>query len=212
MNEIQKPNTVFQEGHPAPPFTRLVVLVPDADLDDIRLARRLRTLMTPYKKGILLLTPIRETDQESLERRRLTNLAAILHDPHYSVSTQTLESSRWIDQINPILIPGDLLVCLAGQSSPLRGLKKQTIVEALIPRVSCPLYVIDGVRVVETHGISRMHRLIGWLVPILVILLFLGFDIDIARDRTAGWIGTLILWIVLLVEAGLLWGWNNLWD
>jgi hypothetical protein len=44
-----------------------------------------------------------------------------------------------------------------------------------------------------------------------MILLFLGFDVRIVQDAN-GWIGTVFLGTAMLVEAGLIWTWNTLWD
>ena len=211
MTAKQNPGSMFQDDQPLPAFRRLVILVPNADLDEIRLARRIRAMMSPYKVGILLLSPVIREEEDSLEHRRLTNLAAILGDPFYTVTTKTISGKRWIGEIKQNLLPGDLLVCLKGQHAPSLGQKSQPIDQALVGQLPCPVYVLNNIAIKETSRRTFSHRLVGWLVPIAIILLFLGFDVRIILD-TGGWVNTMLLGTTLIVEVVLIWSWNNLWD
>ncbi len=52
MTDKQHSGTLLQDDQLLPEFRRLVILVPNADMDDIRLARAIRSMMSPSKKGI----------------------------------------------------------------------------------------------------------------------------------------------------------------
>lgn len=211
MTAKQRPGTLLQDGQPLPAFHRLVILVPNADLDEIRLARRIRSMMVLHKADILLLSLVTREGKESLERRRLTNLAAVLRDPLYTVTSKTISSNHWGREIKENLLPGDLLVCLGEQYAPSWGFRSQPLGEALVGRLPYPVYVLHYTDIKEVPRQSLSHRLVGWSVSIVVILLFLGFDARIVQGA-GGWISTLLLGMSLLVEVGILWSWNNLWD
>jgi hypothetical protein len=49
------------------------------------------------------------------------------------------------------------------------------------------------------------------VVPITMITLFLAFDFYLAQDA-GGWLRITLLGTAMLVEAGLIWSWNILWN
>jgi hypothetical protein len=202
---------VLYDGQPLPAFRRLVLLVPNADLDEIRLARRIRAMMSPYKAGILLLSPVIQEGEAPLERRRLTNLAALLRDPFYTVTCKTISGKHWVREIKENLLPGDLLVCLKGQKPPSWSLKNQSVGQTLAGNLPCPVYLLRNIATREVFNPTLSHRILGWVVPIVMILLFIGFDIRIAKDA-AGWVSAMLLCIAMLVEIGMIWSWNYHWN
>jgi hypothetical protein len=211
MNANSHPGTLLHDGQPLPAFRRLVVLIPNADLDEIRLARRIRSMMSPYKAGILLLSTVIREEEGLLERRRLTNLATLLRDPYYTVTSKTISAKHWVGEIKENLLPGDLLVCLKGQNSPSWSLKSHPVGQTLAGHLPCPVYVLHNIAIKEVLGQTLSHRILGWVVPIVIILLFIGFDVRIAKDA-AGWVSVMLLSIAMLVEIGLIWGWNYHWN
>ena len=211
MNTKQRPGRVFYDDQPIPAFRRLVILIPNADLDEIQLARRIRTMMSPNKAGILLLSLVRRDVEDSQERRRLINLAVILGDPLYTVTSKIISGKHWIEEIKENLMPGDLMVCLRGQYAPSRGYKSQPIDQALSDKLACPVYVLNNIAIKEIHRHAFNHEVLGWLVPIAMIVLFFVFDVRITQDAR-GWVSTLLLWTAVIVEAALIWSWINLWD
>ena len=210
MNISHLPGTLLHDDEPLPAFRRLVILVPNTDLDEIRLARRVRSMMVPYKASILLLSLV--TLEEDLpEYRRLTNLAAVLRDPLYNVTSKTISRNQWVKEINENPLPGDLLVCLEGHYTPSWGLKNQPVCQALVNRLPCPIYVLHNIAIKEVPRQALSHRIVGWVVSITIILIFIGFDMRIVQDA-AGWISSLLLGMAMLVEVGLIWSWNNFWN
>jgi hypothetical protein len=205
------PGTLLSDGGPLPPFRRLVVLIPPADLDEIKLARRLRSMMVPYKTGILLLSLVTEEGEDSLARRRLTNLAAILHDPQYSVESKTISGNRWIGKIQEILAPGDLLVCFSGHNASTWSLKSQPVGQTLAGRLPYPVFLLPSLAIKDISRQALSRRILGWMISLVIILVFLGLDARIVQDAS-GWIGTFLLGTAMLVEAGLIWSWNSLWN
>ncbi len=91
------------------------------------------------------------------------------------------------------------------------NLKRQPIGQALADELPCPVYVLNHILVNEVPRQAIGHQILGWVVPIVIILLFMGFDARIILD-TRGWVSSLLLGMVLLVEVGLIYGWTNLWN
>jgi len=211
MTAKQNPGTLFHDGQPVPAFRRLVILAPNADLDEIRLARRIRSMLVTHQAGILLLSFVSREEEDALERRRLTNLAAVLRDPLYTMAYRTIPRKHWVEEIKENLLPGDLLVCLEGQNAPSWGLKSQPVGLVLAGRLPCPVYVLHNIAIEEAPRQGISHRIVGWAVSIAMVLLFIGFDVRIVQEA-GGWISTLLLGMSMLIEAGLLLSWNNHWN
>ena len=147
MIEKQHPETLLQYGQPLPSFRRLVILIPNADMDEIRLAQRIRIMMSPKKIDILLLSSVTREEEVSLEHRRLTNLAAILRDPFYTVTSKILSGKHWIEEIKENMLPGDLLVYLEGKYPPIKHSRKQTVGQALASQLSCPVMILNNITI-----------------------------------------------------------------
>jgi len=207
----QSPGTLIYDSRPLPPFKRLVVLIPPADLDEIKLARRLRSMMVPLKTGILLLALVNHEDEDPLARRRLINLAAILHDPLYTVESKTISGNRWIVEIQEHLSPGDILVCFSGHNTSIWGLKSQPVGQALANKLPYPVVLITSPAIRNTASQALSRRILGWMISFVIILVFLGLDMRIVQD-TQGWVGAVLLGMVMLIEAGLIWSWNSFWN
>ena len=145
------------------------------------------------------------------ERRKLANLTAILRDPLYVVSSKIIPANRWVNETQKTLLPGDLLVCFAGHLVPIWPFRHQPVSQILAARLPYAVYILNSPTIKTPSNPAFSHRILGWVVSIVMILLFLGFDVRIVQDAN-GWIGTVFLGTAMLVEAGLIWTWNTLWD
>jgi len=206
----RSPGTLISDSRPLPSFKRLVVLIPPADLDEIKLARRLRSMMVPFKTGILLLALVNHEDEDPLARRRLINLAAILHDPLYTVESQTVYGNRWIAKIQEHLSPEDILVCFSGHNTSIWGSKSQPVRQTLLNKLPYPVIILTSPAIKNIPSQALSRRILGWVISFVIILVFLGLDMRIVQD-TQGWVGAVLLGMVMLIEAGLIWSWNSFW-
>ena len=171
------------------------------------LARRLRSMMSPSKEGILLLSLVTREDEDSLERRRLTNLAAILRDPFYTVTSKIISGNHWVGEIRENLLPGDLLVCLNGHKRSCQNLKRKPVGQALADQLPYPVYVSAPYSINEVlqpgnkpsnFGMGGSYCYRSWS--------FWDLMCGLSRMPMAG-SAALLLWVcVLLVEAGLICG------
>jgi hypothetical protein len=127
------------------------------------------------------------------------------------VTSKTIIRNGWVEKIKENLLPGDILVCFLEQNAPSRGIKSQSIVQAITGKLPCPVYVLRSFRIKEVQRQELSQFLLGWTISIIMILLFLGFDIRIVQDAS-GWIRNILLGTAMLVEASLIWSWNARWN
>lgn len=190
------------------PPRRLVVLIPDQDVNEADLARHLWTWAETAELDILLLGSITQGD-EAYVRRRLTNIASFLRNGRIRVETTLRHQNRWEPALQESSRPGDLLVCHAEQRISYNGLKKYPLSEVLLTTFNKPVYVLKGfypgLRVELSLPIGRW---ISAVVPIIIIIGFFFLQIRIDIDKT-GWIGKILFMLSILIEAVLIGLWEH---
>src|SRR5689334_2075533 len=82
-------NEMLAQAHkPLPSAQRLVVLVPNVEVDEVELAYRIWSLASPRRLEVLFLSLVGEAREEAQARRRLARLAAITRDQGTRIETQ----------------------------------------------------------------------------------------------------------------------------
>ena len=116
---------------PAP--TRLVVLVPNVDLDEAALARHIWKLAAPRQLAVLYLGWTAGPETEAELRRRLANLAALTRDEGVVVSARPATGEGWLPALRGVWRPGDLIVAHSELRVRLWGLIARPLGAARMP-------------------------------------------------------------------------------
>src|SRR5258708_5477015 len=131
------------EGVALPPARRLVVLVPDLDLDDAALARRIWNLAVPNKLSVLYLGLSISASEEPHVRRQLATIAALTRDDWVKVSTRLAGETDWVAALRPLVRKDDLIVCHLEQTvSGWRG--PRPLGETLCQILQLPVQLLEG--------------------------------------------------------------------
>ena len=211
MKTSQSTKDLYSYNEPVPQFRRLVVLVPDADIDEIRAARCLRRMMNSNKEGIFLLSILRGNESDPQVQRRLANLAAILRDPVYKVTARTLARQNWSSQLRQNLLPHDLLVCFPGDRIAMGRFTSRSVDQVVRRELQIPVVLLTGLEIVHDKEPQWIRHTLGWAISLAIILVFLHLDIAVIKN-TPGYISTFLLVFVTVLEAGVIWDWNNFID
>lgn len=181
---------------------RLVVLVPDHDLDDVTLSREVWSLASQGSHQILYMTVIQDPDRESRARRRLITLAAITRDNQTRVETQVCFEPSYIKAVKNARQEGDMLVCLAGHKVS-SGFRKCAPFEiALVDSLRLPVILLTGIyQEPEEKTNDWLQTALYWSVTLVILALFTGFEMAITQ-AASNWVGQLLLILTILIEAG----------
>lgn len=194
---------------PLPPARRLVVLVPDTDVDESELATRIWSLASPRGLAVLYLGMIRDVRAESLTRRRLITLAAITRDDWAHVETRLELEGNWIQIVRRIWEPGDLIICHAEQALSGWSLNRKSLAQSLVAALNTPVYVLSGFYAgLPTEQPRWLARLLAWLPPLVILVIFFMLQVRITRGTT-GWVQTALLCLSVIVEFGLIGAWEH---
>jgi hypothetical protein len=143
QTQIKSDSQVLSEGDPLPPSRRLVVIVPDSEIDFLSLPRRIWSLACPDNREVLLLCkPCRE-ENELHSRVHLTTLAAHIRDPRVPVETQQILGMSLLQAAAQCARPDDVFVCFEEHRLP-GLLKKNYLAGPLAQQTGRPVYTLKG--------------------------------------------------------------------
>lgn len=196
---------------PLPPAQRLVVLVPNVDVDEVELAHRVWSLASPRGLDVLFLSVIEETWEEPQARRRLATLAAVTRDKGTRIETHLEVSHNWLQTVENLRQRGDLIVCHAEQKLPRWGLNlgRQSLAQAIVSKLNHPTYVLSGFYPELPTGQSNwLVRLFLGAASLLILVAFFAIQVRIDR-ATTGWVSIALLSLSVCAEAALFFAWQR---
>ena len=186
------------------PVKRLVMLVPNVDMDEVQIARQVWEMASPAWLSVILLSMCAGASDELQLERKLITLAALIRDPHVVVETHIEYGRNWPRGLKSILADGDVILCHAEQKVGLRHKPLVSVLDAL----HVPVWTLSGFY--PSSFTPRPHRLTEltfWFVALAILAGFFYLQIQI-NSLPSGWVENTMLYISVLVEIVLLWAWN----
>jgi len=185
---------------------RLVVLMPNLDINEADIAREIWKLAFPPGLAVLFLGLCPNVNEEPRVRRRLATVAALTRDIRVPVEVQLEFGRNWIRKLEAVLEAGDIVVCHAEQQT---GLWRQPLKLALA-RLNIPTLTLKGfIPSMYKSPSTFLRESVFWLVSIAVLFVFFLFQIRILRISEE-WASDALLSLSIVIEFGLFWVWNEL--
>lgn len=196
---------------PLPPAQRLIVLIPDAEVNETEMARRIWRLASPRQLAVVYLGLTPDPLTEAPARRRLTTLAAVTRDEWVNVQTRLVIGSDWCRAVQACWRPGDLVVCQAEHMVPggFLGIWRRPLGQRLVNALRAPVYLLTGLyESLPMPPARRQARLLSWSIPLLTLIIFFMLQVEIDHQMT-GWLRTTVLTASVTLEFGLMGLWNK---
>jgi hypothetical protein len=205
------PISRYAEGMAPPEYRRLIVLVPDRDVDETELARKIWTLLNRRRVSVLFLSLVTDRNYGPSAQRRLVTLAALTQDKFYTIETRVIFGSSWIKSLEGVVQPGDLIVCHDSQVAKPLFHKSIPLADLCISDLHTSIYVLSGLylETVTPRPARFLRQVVFWGILVGIVGGFFVFEADI-QQLTTGWVGRLLLILVFIVEILLIWMWNFL--
>jgi hypothetical protein len=185
---------------------RLIVLIPNLDVDEVALAHEIWNLAFPRGLAVLLLGLCPNPDDEPGARRRLVTVAALIREPRVSVETQLDFGRNWIPILKNFLEMGDIVICPAGQRIGIFG----EPLDLSLAKLGTPIITLPGLYPPTRKLIPRfILESVFWVVSGAVLFIFFWFQSRILRISEE-WAKDILLSLSVLIELGVIWVWNNL--
>jgi hypothetical protein len=185
---------------------RLIVLVPDLEVDTAPAARKIWELATMLKSRVQFLGLCKDAAHESRLRRQLVTLSAMVKDGNISVESKIEFGGDWLNLIKLELHEGDVIACFAGQHD---GLLQRPLRQILESNLHMPIHVLSGVDVQKRNHPDWLLQLSAWTGSLGIIVGSAWLQFRIA-SLSSGLAQTILLIILIAVEAWLIWAWNSL--
>ena len=190
-------------------INRLLVLLPDEDIDEAALSSALWTMAARNGAGIHVIAAIRDWASEPQAQLRLGLLTALLRESDLETETEIVRDADLLRVAVDRRKPGDLVICPAG-APVVDG--RAGLIPALHPLsvVFSPL----GQPVRELSGIVRPRRTRGlrewtsWLLPLAIVIGSLFLEVTFVRvaGDMANWARQLVIAVYTALElASIVW-------
>ncbi len=194
---------IFTEDDPVPPSKRLIVVLPDANMDLLTLPRRIWNLAAPDCRLVLLMIRPCQVANEFHNQIDLTTLAAMIRDSRVTVQTQMILGLSFQEAARMYARPDDLFVCFADHQ--VRGfLNKRPLAEVLNRATLRPVYTLKGAVSENVEPLSA--RLIDiFFLALCLVSLIAFFAVQVWIDRNfAGTPKGLFQMLAVFVEVWLI--------
>ncbi|HEX6304831.1 MAG TPA: hypothetical protein VFZ76_11620 [Anaerolineales bacterium] len=191
---------IIPDRIPVTPTRRLVVLIPDGDLDHKSLVNRIWELASTSGLNVLFLALSPGQNEVAYLRRHLADLAAMTNYGHVGASTKIIVAGNWTQAVAEILHAGDLLVCMAKHRVAYRVLGRKILGELLSSSFNVPVYLLGGLLIGTSRRRQKLIReILAWLVFLAVIAGFSSIQIWIDQGYGKP-LSTILLCISVVFE------------
>lgn len=196
----------FSDLKPAP---RLIVLVPEFEADSAIVAQKIRGVANALENRVQLIGLSKDALHESGTRRKLATLSAMLEDPMIFVESNVEVGSNWLDAVLSYWQQGDVIVCFAEQRS---GIVNKPVHQIIQSSLNATVYVLSGIQMQNERWFPAwLKNTLAWVGSIGLILGFFWLQTRLIGLAQNG-VQTALLYGSLLLEAGSIWVWNNLFN
>ncbi len=187
---------------------RLVVLVPDQDVDAIRFSRAIRSVLLPETTHVVLITAVNSVEAELAARRRLATISSQVSDFYLYVEVRIVWNRSWIAAARQVAGESDLVAC-PPELTVHTGLRQRQALDAAInSRLGLHVRPLPGFFTDDHASLPHALRRIGyWAVILGIVAGFFVLESD-AIQSSQGWIGQVIVVVLMFFELGALYLWT----
>ncbi|HJR79741.1 MAG TPA: hypothetical protein VJ821_06700 [Anaerolineales bacterium] len=188
------------------PVHRLIVLVPDRDLDYAAATRRVWALANDSDRDILFIGLYTDISQESSLRRQLVIMTAMIQDGNVEAEARIELGNNWVDVVKSHRQTGEMVVCFAEQRA---GLLHRPLSQILQSNLNIPVYIISGLYSKSPSRFIQPSPIAFWAGVSGIIAGSFLLQVRVV-SLTQDWIQTTLLMLSITAELCLIWFWNNL--
>jgi hypothetical protein len=190
------------------PTHRLIVLVPDADIDYVAATRRVWQLASDAGADIRFIGLCKNVLQESSIRRQLILMTAMVQESNVSAEAKVEFGNSWVNIVKSNWQAGDVVVCFAEQQT---GLFYSPLSQILQSDLDIPLSILSDQHYKNPSIINGLSRIALWVGFIAIVVGSVLLQIRITA-LVEDWAQTVLLILSVLTEFWLILAWNNLFN
>lgn len=185
---------------------RLIVLLPEAELDTTIIAQKIWALADSLKSHVQFIGISKDMAREPALRRQLTTLSALVRDDRIVVESKLEFGGNWLKVLQSDFQEGDVIACFAEQRS---GLARRPLSQVLESKLHTTIYILSGLYHEDRFRFKRRFEAMAWTGSIGIILGLSWLQMKLIH-LPQDWAHTSLLYASFLVELWLVWMWNSL--
>jgi hypothetical protein len=191
-----------------PDIQRLIFLLPDQEVDEVKISKKIRSLALPGHHEVLLVTLVNDPDYETSARRQQMSISSLVRDPRFKLESMVVPGKSWIKLVQRLYCPGDLIVCPA-EEMILTGIsRREFLYRFILSRLNLPVYIYSGFyQSGQVKWIQYLRGAVFWTVMMAIFVLFFIFETRIVLT-TKDWASQVVALLVVFLEAGAIYLWN----
>ena len=190
------------------PARRLIVLVPEPEMDTAFMAQKIWELANTLEYDIQFLGLSKDATHEPGVRRQMVTLSAMVGYENISVETKIEIGNDWLAVVKSNWHEGDVIVCFAGHNS---GLARRPLSQILQTSLNATVYILSDIDPQQDQPRSWNADIMAWTGSLGIILGFFWLQATLIQFPKQ-WVYMTLFYISLFLEAGSLYGWNSLFD
>lgn len=188
------------------PGSRLIVILSEPEVDISLVASRVWELAKTLGCHVRFLGLCRDAAYEPNLRRHLIAISAMVQDGYLFTDVKVRHGNNWLQLVRSNWEAGDVVAYIAGQRA---GLFQKPFSRVLEVNLGTPVHVIPGLDPLDRPQATILSTLTAWGGSISFILGFLWMQMKIVQ-MPLNWTQSLLLYLSIFLEIGLVWGWNSL--
>ena len=191
-------------------MNRLIVLIPDQDVDEVKISRKILSQAFSRRLDIVLVTLVYNAENEYMARRRLATMMTLLRGPQLKVETKVSLGHSWVKVVDQLIQNRDMIFCPA-ELTELSFLGTRKPLEEILKRgLNLPIVTYAGLYH-DTHinWLNFIYHAGQWIILSAILLLFLIFEIDL-NLFVMGWKGQILAFIIVIIEIGVFYYWMSI--
>lgn len=189
---------------------RLIVLVPESLAGKMQLAQKVYWMALRDQRDIFYLTLVDNDDDMLSAARLMATMKAVTTDAFLTAQSKVVATPCWLKTLHEIYQPGDRVVCHAEQTVKRGWFHTTPITEFLQTTLRVPVITISGFYHPEQVQVRQwIHTALSWLGFLLILTAFSVLEIKLDH-ALQGFVGRVILAILVVMEIGVIWAWNSI--
>jgi len=189
---------------------RLVILVPDQNVDEIKFSWAIRRLAGPGNLDVLLVSIVNDIEGELAARRSLVTICSLVNEFKYNVDFRVIWDRSWIHAARDLAGPGDLFIC-PPEVTVRTGFRKHEPLDAAIAHIlSVPTEPLANFFTNSRRSIPNIFKqILYWVVIAAILGGFFILESD-ASQAASGSFGQTMVVLLMVCELGALYLWSSI--
>src|SRR5688572_2242300 len=168
--KLQNTSSISPTYHSDPESThRLIVLIPDADLDHTAATRRVWQLANDLGADIQFIGLYKDVLRESSLRRQLVTMTALIQDGKVAADAKVELGNNWVNVVKANWQAGDMIVCFAEQHA---GLLHRPLSQILRSNLHAPIYILSDLYSQRQSQSNWLSEVPAWTGSVGIIISF----------------------------------------